>query len=439
MHKSVDDRVGQVEDASLTRRRFMQGAATAVGPAVLAAAGRYSNVRAASPAGPVAYPKAALPPGIRSRFVDNVNGLTMHMLEAGFETPGRPCVLMLHGFPELAYSWRKVMLPLAEAGFHVIAPDQRGYGQTTGWDGRYDGDLASFRMLNLVRDALRLVWALGYRSLAAVVGHDFGTPVAAWCSILRPDVVRSVVLMSAPFPGPPSVPFNTANEDPNRAGAAALARRTIHDDLAALPRPRKHYQWYYSTREADANMRNCPQGVHAFLRAYYHYKSADFKENKPFPLKSWSAGELAKLPTYYIMDLDKGMAETVAPRMPSAAQIAACRWLPDDELAVYSEEFARNGFQGGLQWYRCATGGIYNSELEVFSGRTIDVPSCFVAGASDWGIYQKPGDIDKMKDKLCTRMHGVHLVDGAGHWVQQEQPEQVAKLLLKFLAATCAS
>src|SRR6201991_4735876 len=105
-----------------------------------------------------------LPPGIRSRTIPYVNSLTMHVLEAGFETRERPCILLLHGFPELAYSWRKVMVPLANAGFHVIAPDQRGYGRTTGWDPRYDGDLASFRLLNLIRDALGLVSALGIRS-----------------------------------------------------------------------------------------------------------------------------------------------------------------------------------------------------------------------------------------------------------------------------------
>src|SRR4030088_2716229 len=119
-------------------------------------------------------PDIPLPSGIRSRFVDDINGLRMQVLEAGFETKGRPCVLLLHGFPELAYSWRKVMPALAAAGYHVIAPDQRGYGRTTGWDGRFDGDLASFRLLNLVRDTLGLVSAFGYRSVAAVVGHDFG-------------------------------------------------------------------------------------------------------------------------------------------------------------------------------------------------------------------------------------------------------------------------
>src|SRR3954453_17035817 len=131
-----------------------------------------------------------LPAGIRPRFVENINGLTMHVLEAGHEEQGRPCILLLHGFPELAYSWRKVMLPLAAAGYHVVAPDQRGYGRTTGWDARYDGDLSSFGLLNAARDALGLVSALGYRSVAAVIGHDFGSSVAAWVALLRPDIFR---------------------------------------------------------------------------------------------------------------------------------------------------------------------------------------------------------------------------------------------------------
>jgi pimeloyl-ACP methyl ester carboxylesterase len=373
---------------------------------------------------------AFLPAGIRSRFVRGINGLRIHVLEAGFEVQGRPCVLLLHGFPELAYSWRNVMLPLAAAGFHVVAPDQRGYGRTTGWDADYDGDLASFRLLNLVRDALGLVAALGQRSIAAVVGHDFGSPVAAWCALVRPDVFRSVALMSAPFAGPPALPFDTANAAPPGGSGTS-----IHEALAKLDRPRKHYQWYYSTRQANADMHDCPQGIHAFLRAYFYYKSADWRGNKPFPLKSWTAGELAKLPTYYIMDRDKGIAATVAPEMPSSAEIAACRWLPEDELSVYSTEYARTGFQGGLQWYRCRTAGIDTAELQLFSGRTIDVPAIFIAGSRDWGIYQVPGGIDRMQQSACTRMLGCHLIDGAGHWVQQEQPERVSELLIRFLTS----
>jgi pimeloyl-ACP methyl ester carboxylesterase len=373
-----------------------------------------------------------LPAGIRSRFVDGINGLRMHLLEAG-ENEGRPCVLLLHGFPELAYSWRKVMLSLASAGFHVVAPDQRGYGRTTGWNADYDGDLAPFRMLNLVRDVLGLVSALGRRSVAAVVGHDFGAPVAAWSALVRPDVFRSVALMSAPFPGPPPLPFGTANDAPV-AGSEAASCGTIHEALAKLDRPRKHYQWYYSTRQADADMRDCRQGIHAFLRAYFHMKSADWSRNKPFPLSSWTADELAKMPTYYIMDLAEDMAATVAPEMPSVEAIASCRWLPESELSVYSGEYTRTGFQGALNWYRCRTTGAYDAELQLFSGRTIDVPSIFIAGTSDWGIYQAPGSLERMQNSACTRMLGWHRIEGAGHWVQQEQPEQVSELLLQFLA-----
>jgi pimeloyl-ACP methyl ester carboxylesterase len=373
-------------------------------------------------------PPPPLPASIRSRYVDDVNGLTMHVLEAGFETRGRPCLLLLHGFPELAFSWRKVMPALADAGYHVIAPDQRGYGRTTGWDAKYDGDLNSFRLLNLVRDTVGLVSAFGYAHVDAVVGHDFGSPVAAWCALVRPDVFRSVAMMSAPFGGPPSLPFNTADTPARPRGGDP-----VHRELAALPRPRKHYQWYYSTREADADMTRAPQGVHDFLRAYYHHKSADWKDNKPYPLKSWSAEELAKLPTYYVMDLAKTMPETVAAEMPSREEIAANQWLPDRELTYYASEYQRTGFQGGLQWYRCGTSGAFNAELQTWSGRTIDVPSCFISGRQDWGTCQRPGVFEAMQKTACTSMIGSYLVDGAGHWVQQEQPIEVSRLLLAFL------
>jgi pimeloyl-ACP methyl ester carboxylesterase len=367
-----------------------------------------------------ALPPLPLPDGIRSRFVDNYHGLRVHVLEAGFEVGDRPVLLLLHGFPELAWSWRKVMLPLARAGFHVIAPDQRGYGRTTGWDADYDGDLASFRLAHLVTDALGLLAALGVPSVAAVIGHDFGSPVAACCALARPDVFRSVALMSAPFAGPPAL------------AAAAAPAFDLPAELAKLPRPRHHYQWYYSTRAAEAEMLAAPQGLHDFLRAYYHQKSADWRGNQPFALSTRSAAEYAKLPDYYVMDLHKGMAETVAPQMPSAAQIAACRWLPDAELAVYAAEFARTGLQGGLQWYRCTTGGL-NADLQLFAGRTIDVPACFIAGRSDWGARQSPGALEAMQTSACTNLLGCHWVDGAGHWVQQEQPDEVVRLLLQFL------
>ena len=136
------------------------------------------------------YGDVPMDEGTRSRRIDGVNGLSMHILEAGYRPPDQPLVLLLHGFPELAFSWRKLMPLIAARGYHVIAPDQRGYGATTGGDADYDGDLASFRLSSLVRDILALLAALQHQRVAAVVGHDFGSPVAAWCALLHPAHLR---------------------------------------------------------------------------------------------------------------------------------------------------------------------------------------------------------------------------------------------------------
>ena len=339
-----------------------------------------------------------------SRFALGVNGLGIHYLEAG--DPGRPCVLLLHGFPELAYSWRKVMPALADAGYYVIAPDQRGYGSTTGWDVR---DLRSFALGSIASDALALLEKIQVRK-AHLVGHDFGSFVAGAAALLYPDVFRSVTFMSAPWGGAGT---RTTNPDP---------------ELARLGR--KHYQWYYSTPDADRDMHDCAQGVHAFLRAYYHMKSADWPENRPYPLAGWSAAELAKLPRYYIMDLERDMAETVAPHLPARP----ARWLADEELAVYSRAFEHTTFQGGLNWYRCGTEGLSSASLKEVHGRAINIPAQYIAGAADWGIYQKPGEFERMQTSaVCADWRGAHLVEGAGHWVQQEKPERVSAVLLDFL------
>jgi pimeloyl-ACP methyl ester carboxylesterase len=411
----------------LTRRQLIQGVVASVASMAVTSNSRVAAQKPPQP-GPGPYSAEVLPTGIRSRFVNNVNGIRIHLLEAGFDTKG-PAVLLVHGFPELAYSWRKVLPALAAAGFHAFAPDLRGYGRTSGTDVKFDDDIAPFRTLNEVRDMLGLVFALGYRSVAGVIGHDFGSPVAAWCAVVRPDVFRSVVMMSAPFGGPPALPFNTADA----SAPAAAEADTIYDDLAKLNPPRKHYQRYYSTREANDNMWKAPQGVHSFLRAYYHMKSADWKQNRPAPLKARTAEEWAKLPRYYVMDLDKGMAETVAPELPSIPQTLANRWLPEEELRIYSNEYTRTGFQGGLQSYRVGSSGRFASEQQLFSGRTIDQPSMFIGGKSDWGVYQNPGALERMQKNACTQMQGVHLIDDAGHWVQQEKPEEVSRLLVQFL------
>ena len=177
------------------------------------------------------YGEGTLPKGVRSRMIHGVNGLDVHILEGGYESPGRPLALLLHGFPDLAYGWRRLIPILADAGYHVVAPDQRGFGRTTGWVNGYDAPLGPFSILNMTRDALGLVLALGYRRTAMLVGHDLGSPIAAYCALARPDVFPSLVLMSAPFPGALALPFNTADSDvpaaqpntENQKLAAALA------------------------------------------------------------------------------------------------------------------------------------------------------------------------------------------------------------------------
>lgn len=375
----------------------------------------------------VEYGKGTLPPGIRSRYIHNNNGVRMHVLEAGFEESGKPCVVLLHGFPELAYTWRNQLLPLAQAGFHVVAPDLRGYGRSVSAAVAFDDDLLPYSLLNRVSDVLGLVRALGNNKVASVVGHDWGGPTAAWCALVRPDVFQSVVLMSTPFDGPPELPFDTADHPRAQATGADIDKA-----LATLPRPRKRYMRYLAARGANEDMWHAPQGVHDLLRAQFYFKSADWKGNKPFPLKSWLATELAKMPEYYVMDRDKTMSETMAARMPSQTEIAACRWMTEKDLQVYSTEYIRTGFQGGLNSYRILEESRYGAELNSFSGRTIDVPAIYIAGASEWGVYQTPGAFEAMQHGACTRLLGVHLVKGAGHSVAEEQPEEVNRLLIEF-------
>jgi len=369
-------------------------------------------------------PSSVLPSGIRARIVPDVNGISFHILEAGWSGSERPTLLLLHGFPEIAYSWRKVMGLFAEAGYHVIAPDQRGYGRTSPTPVPFEDDLAPFEILNLVRDMVALTAALDIKSVSCVVGHDYGAGAAAACALVRPDLFGSLVIMSAPFTGAPSWPLPPPrSNDP------------VNDALATLNPPRKHYHAYFATPGANEDMWHCPQGVHGFLRAYFHFKSGDWPGNRPFALKSWVAEQLAQMPDYYIMPRQLGMAETVSPHMPSAADITACKWLTERELEFYSEEYRRTGFQGGLQWYRGRMNGSLAHNLALFAGKTIDCPALFIAGDRDWGAQQIPGGLERMRAAVFTHMQEPHFIVGAGHWVQQEQPEATAARIVEFLQA----
>lgn len=370
-----------------------------------------------------------LPAGLQERQVtSSASDLSYHIIESG--SKGNPLIILLHGFPELAYSWRKVMPALA-TGFYVVAFDQRGYGRTTGWDtSSFEcADLRTFTQTNLVRDVIVLVQRLGYHRVECIVGHDFGCVPASLAALSRPDIFRQIVLLGHPFLGSPRLPFDIAPEKEE-----SLAELDIHEELRQLDPPRKHYRWYYSTAEANPEMAS-KKGLFEFLRGYFHLKSAD-AHNDPRPIKELTAKELAILPRYYVMPLELGMRDTVAQDMlgeeTRKMREKSPRWFPDAELDIYASEFARTGFQGGLNWYRVMTNPNLQRDVDLFAGKKIEVPLLYITGTKDWLIYQHPGSIDKMRG-ACTDFRGVRWIEDAGHWVQQEQPEKVVEQILEFL------
>ncbi|KAI0828691.1 alpha/beta-hydrolase [Trametes gibbosa] len=384
-----------------------------------------------------------IPEGVRSRTLP-IRDLEVHFFEAG--KPTDPLIVLLHGFPEIAYSWRKVILPISGAGmgYHVVAPDLRGFGRTKPRDLSapgaerplaFEDDVRPHKTLNLVHDIVALVFALGHENAACVVGHDAGAMIAGFSAIVRPELFKSVVFMSTPFTGPSSLPSAvgaTSASDPEQH--ALFPATLVESALATLDPPRKHYMLYYSTPDANADMWRAPQGLHAFLRGYFHVKSADWAENDPHPIDASAAG-LAELPHYYVMPRAATMAEVAQADCPSAEDAAQCAWLTEEELAVYAREYGRTGFQGGLNRYRAVTDPALAEELTLFAGRTIDVPAMYLAGSKDWGIYQNPDALDKMQGGACTDMgeDEMTLISGAGHWLQQEKPEVMVSRVKNFL------
>jgi pimeloyl-ACP methyl ester carboxylesterase len=211
----------------------------------------------------------------------------------------------------------------------------------------------------------------------------------------------------------------------------------MNTGLQNLSPARRHYQHYFASPDAAADMEGTPDEISSFLNAYFYAKSAGWSGNRPHPLENLRAESLAQLPTYYVMNLGETMPETVAAYMADAEN-PACPWLSPDDLAVYGEEYSRTGFQGGLNWYRARLDGIGTASAafaDRFAGSRIKGPGCYIAGKSDWGMHQTPGVFDAMPAAF-EDWRGARLIDRAGHWVQQEQPQEVILRLRKFLTET---
>ena len=435
------DRVNDGQAPRISRRNFLAGISALGGVALTSAASVQAAITSQATyakAGP--YGGNTLPAGVRVRLVPNVNGLTVNMIEAG--TQGRPLVLLLHGFPNLGYSWRKVMPALAAAGYYAVSPDIRGYGRTTGWDDSFDADPIEFLSLNQVRDQIALANALGYRKVEMIVGHDTGSGIAVNSAIIRPDIFLRLTFLGGQGGPPPSFPFNTANGSP--LPHADYTNAELDAAYAQLNPPRRAYGNYWASKQADYDMKHLPPGMtmSSFFRAFYYMKSHDFPGNQNLRPQhavhtaKEAAEQDAAIPEYYVMRRDRSMPATMAAYMPSKDYIANCKWFTPAECDVYGQEYTLSGWTGALHNYRRGFLPASREEMMTFAGRTIDVPTQVISGRQDWGANRSVGGPEKAGQRGFTKFKGVHMVDGAGHWVHEEQPEIVTHQLLSFLHAT---
>lgn len=390
-----------------------------------------------------------VPSDIRQRYIDLTAepscGLNIFVLEAG--DPTKPLIILFHGYPELAYTWRKVLVPLASHGFHVVAPDSRGYGRTTGWDtsSYAHTNLSQFTQGQLVLDNIALVRALGHESAALVVGHDFGATAASGCALARPDLFQAAVFISHVPTASVKLPtLGHDRKDTNLlATKEAESKAEPHRDpdiqtsLAQRQKPLKHYQWYSSTPKAAKDWQEPPQGLKAFLRGYLHLKSHVWNRNAVDigPLTGWTADQLARMPGYYIMPLDASMPQVVENNMRDEDSSLTKAFVSDAELDVYVQEFSRTGFQGMLNWYRSSTDPRnVNMQMAIFAGYKFQGPVIYIGGDADWGNYQRPGALESLENgSTATDYRGTRILDGAGHWPQVEVPDILCDEIVNFL------
>jgi pimeloyl-ACP methyl ester carboxylesterase len=313
---------------------------------------------------------------ISHRVID-VRGLRMHIAEAGTG----PLVVLLHGFPESWYSWRHQLVALAEAGYHVVAPDQRGYGGTDA-----PAEIDQYAMPHLVGDVIGLVDALG-EATAVVVGHDWGGPVAWHSAQFRPDVVRGVAVLS--------VPFRPRGSRPPVSALRALIGEG-------------HYMVYFQQPGvADAELNADPRRT---LRMLLYSASGDAQQHPPIVPAGGG-----------FLDFQQDPAELPA-------------WLTEDDLDTFASDYAKAGFTGGLNWYRNLD---RNWALTAAWHRApVTPPALYLAGELDL-VLNAPGTREYLPAMVehVPNLRPIQLLPGCGHWTQQERPAEVNAALLAFLAS----
>jgi pimeloyl-ACP methyl ester carboxylesterase len=307
-----------------------------------------------------------------------VNGIQMHVAIAG----NGPLVVLCHGWPELWFSWRHQIAPLVQAGFRVVVPDMRGFGRTEA-----PVDIQQYSIMHLVGDMVSLLRELGAER-AAIIGHDWGAPVAWTAAMLRPDLFPLVVGMSVPHrPRSAEPPLHLLR----KAGMS------------------NHYWLYFQTPAvAEAEFE---ADVSISMRHLLYGTASDVVDRANPLLVPAGRGFLAR---------------TVIPAKPP-------EWLQEHEIAVFIAEYQRAGFRGGLNLYRNLD---RNWELTApWHGALIQQPALFIAGTRDPVVAGPRGQV--AIDHMSRAVPGVRkvMIEGAGHWLQQERPQQVNAALLEFLTA----
>jgi pimeloyl-ACP methyl ester carboxylesterase len=320
---------------------------------------------------------------ITHRVVET-NGITMHVAEAG----RGPLVVLCHGFPESWYSWRHQLVALAAAGYHAVAPDQRGYGQTEA-----PRPIEQYTLLHLVGDVVGLVGALGDKT-AVIVGHDWGAPVAWHAALLRPDVFRAVIALSVPFrPRGPVRPTSVMPQTPEAV----------------------FYQLYFQEPGvAEADLERDPK---ATIRRLLYWGSGDARDPSARRVEATDVGMVPR-------------AGGLVNSRPDPTTLPA--WLGQAEIDFYAGEFARVGFRGGLNWYRNID---RNWELLApWTNAQVTVPALYVAGERDLVLaFRGMDQLLPALPRFIPNLRKTLILPGCGHWTQQERPAEVNAAMLEFL------